>query len=851
MPNNNGGLYHQPHVTISHWKESAQYVFPKVSRKNRERRPDYHAHAQDLLEQLGAALGALPAPGADDRLAIDGLKRGVLVEVETMPPTPQAKATKIPALDFAQQEITVLRSERAEDRTERAIVFVPDDARQYLTNRIEAYGREDLGNQKRPDVDKFEVLEEIRTATAASLVVGQANLQNDQPIWWELWLRRPDAVVGAVEAVMGMAGLEVHPDRLAFPDTVILFVHAAATQLLPLLGRLNGAISEIRAANRNIETFLEHGENGLGQHEWVEDYVARVTPPPADAPVICIIDTGVAAAHPLVAPALAGAWTVNAVWGSDDHAGGGGHGTGMAGLVLHGDLVGPLADQRVVALGHQVESVKFLPPAGFPATEPARYGFVTQAAVSIAEIERADAVRSFCLATSTEETDSDAPSSWSGALDQICAGSMPGERQAGVAAKDHPKRLMLVATGNVWGGLKADVTQHHSLEDPAQSWNALSIGGYTTKIDLSPTEPGLTPLVGANEKSPFSRGSQVLPPDLTPIKPEVMFEAGNMMVDAADFCGINPVVSLITTGKDLITEPLVPFCATSAATGVAGNFVGQLKAALPDLWPETYRALTVHSAEWPQPIRSKFVGTGRSWRTISKRAKQEILRDVGFGVPDLTRAIASASNDVTLLAEAEIQPFARTPPDNRAVFNEVHFYKLPWPREALEALENCPVIMKVTLSYFIEPNLSGRAGTRPDTYRSFGLRFALKKRLETTQQFRQRLSRTDEKAEKADGETNYWLVGTQAVQAGSLHCDLWRGPAIDLASHDELAIFPVGGWWKSHAGQGRMNDKARYSLAISISAPDQEVDLYSEIMTEIEARIAAEVAIEAAPGHQG
>jgi hypothetical protein len=404
----------------------------------------------------------------------------------------------------------------------------------------------------------------------------------------------------------------------------------------------------------------------------------------------------------------------------------------------------------------------------------------------------------------------------------------------------------MVATGNVSGGQRALVTEHHSLEDPAQSWNALSIGGYTTKVDRSPTEPDLVPLAGANEKSPFSRGSQVLPPDLTPIKPEVMFEAGNMMVDATDFCGINPAVSLITTGRDLIVEPLVPFCATSAAAGLAGNFVGQLKAALPGRWPETYRALIVQSAEWPQPIRSRLVGTGRSWRTISKRDKQAILRDVGFGVPNLARAIASASNDVTLLAEAEIQPFARTP-DNRAVFNEVHFYKLPWPKEALEALENCPVIMKVTLSYFIEPNLSGRAGTRPDTYRSFGLRFALKKRLETTQQFRQRLSRTNENLEKAGSETDYWLVGSQSVQAGSLHCDLWRGPASDLAAHDEIAIFPVGGWWKSHTGQNRVTDKARYSLAISISAPEQDVDLYSQISAAIEARIAAEVAVDAGP----
>jgi hypothetical protein len=34
----------------------------------------------------------------------------------------------------------------------------------------------------------------------------------------------------------------------------------------------------------------------------------------------------------------------------------------------------------------------------------------------------------------------------------------------------------------------------------------------------------------------------------------------------------------------------------------------------------------------------------------------------------------------------------------------MHFYSLPWPKAALERLESEIVIMKVTLSYFIEPN---------------------------------------------------------------------------------------------------------------------------------------------------
>jgi len=70
-----------------------------------------------------------------------------------------------------------------------------------------------------------------------------------------------------------------------------------------------------------------------------------------------------------------------------------------------------------------------------------------------------------------------------------------------------------------------------------------------------------------------------------------------------------------------------------------------------------------------------------------------------------------------------------------------------------------------------------------------------------------------------------------------LHCDLWRGRAVDLAGHDALAIYPVGGWWKSHVGQHRMTDSGRYALTISIAAPGQEVDLHAEVSNLVEAKV--------------
>ena len=414
---------------------------------------------------------------------------------------------------------------------------------------------------------------------------------------------------------------------------------------------------------------------------------------------------------------------------------------------------------------------------------------------------------------------------------------MPGEADENVPAAERAKRLIVVATGNVSGGMAIDVLPSQPLEDPSQSWNVLTIGGFTRKEQSPEPPPELNAAVPANHRSPFSRGSQSLPDDLTPIKPEVLFEAGNMMSDAAGFCGWDPAVSLLSAGSDVVAEPLVPFWATSAAAGLAGNFIGRLQAARTDLWPETHRALTVDSAYWPEPIRKKFIGKGAHWKTGSKTEKQRHLREFGYGVPNIERAILSARNDATLVAQAEIQPFASGADGRTGVFNEMHFYDLPWPKTALEQLENEIVTMKVTLSYFIEPNLTGKAATRPDTYRSFGLRFDMKKRTETDARFRSRISASQTKdGTGTESETSCWLLGPKAIQAGSLHCDLWRGRAIDLAGHDAIAIYPVGGWWKSHVGQKRVTDKARYSLVISISAPGQDIDLYSEITTLVEAK---------------
>lgn len=833
------GSRDRPHIFINVFRETAQYAFPARAQQRKPLRENYAAHADALLEQLAQALGELPAPAADPRLSVEGLKPGTVVEVATLLPLDgsRTKAVKVPAaLEFPAQDIVVLRTERRQDRTESALLFVPDDARGFLEGRITRYGR-DPGNARRPDFERFEVIETIAAAPVRSLFVGDVDFESPHIVWWELWIHGGPGRAERVGVLARAANLDVHADRLLFPDTTVVFVHASAGGLATFAERVPGAITEVRRATGTIAPFLGRGAGGFGQQEWVAELAERIAPAPDDVPVVCALDTGVAAGHPLVSPGLKGAWAYDSAWGTHDHAPYGGHGTAIAGLVLYGDLEPHMNGTEPVVLRHGVESMKLLPPQGFPATKPPSYGVVTQGAIAQVEIERPHVKRAFCLATSATDFPPSRPSSWSGALDQVAAGSSPGDATDGMPASQAPKRLVVVATGNVSGGMMVDVVPSQPLEDPSQSWNALTIGGFTRKEMAPAPPPTLEPVVPANHRSPFSRGSQSLPDDLTPIKPEVLFEAGNMVSDDSGFCAWHEAVSLLALGSDVHVEPLVPFWATSAAAGVAGNFVGRLQAALPELWPETHRALAVDSAAWPQPIRKQLIGRGAHWKTGSKALKQQVLREVGYGVPDIERAILSARNDVTMIAEAEIQPFAIGADGRSGVYNEMHFYELPWPRTVLEQLENETVIMKVTLSYFVEPNLTGKAATRPDTYRSYGLRFAMKKRNETEAAFRSRVN----SAQEGDGsatekETNCWLLGPKAIQAGSLHCDLWRGYAIDLAGHDSIAVYPVGGWWKSHSGHRRVADRGRYAVVISIAAPGRAVDLHAEISNLVEVK---------------
>ena len=313
-----------------------------------------------------------------------------------------------------------------------------------------------------------------------------------------------------------------------------------------------------------------------------------------------------------------------------------------------------------------------------------------------------------------------------------------------------------------------------------------------------------------------------------PIKPDVVFEGGNLGVDPSnDHSDHVDDLALLTTFRRPEERQFTTTGETSAATALAARMAAQILVDRPQLWPETVRGLIVHSAEWTPAM------CGHLPASPLQSDIKIIIRRYGFGVPNLGRAVHSLNTDVTMVIENVIQPFYTTG-DGIKTKDMLH-HDLPWPIEALEDLGQAEVQLKVTLSYFIEPNPGERGWTKRHRYSSHGLRFAVKRSEETVDAFRRRINREAREENKQHGASGYdegWFFGPRLRDRGSLHSDIWKGTAVELASRHAIVVYPTGGWWREKPALQRAERQVRYALVVSLRTL-VDVDLYTPITTAV------------------
>ena len=220
----------------------------------------------------------------------------------------------------------------------------------------------------------------------------------------------------------------------------------------------------------------------------------------------------------------------------------------------------------------------------------------------------------------------------------------------------------------------------------------------------------------------------------------------------------------------------------------------------PTLTPETVRALMVHSAEWTPAMFARFTDAAASWITkICFVASAMVSRIfVGFFPVSTIRS--------RLLPRANFNRSFKE--EGRIKTREMRPHPLPWPTDALAALQNTDVTMHVTLSYFVEPSPGARGRTPRYGYQSHGLRFAVRNPLETEAAFEQRINKfvREEDYEAPGLPDPGWQFGrgSSLTSLGFVHSDIWRGRAIDLASRGYIAVYPTMGWWKKRPHLGAL-----------------------------------------------
>ncbi len=713
-----------------------------------------------------------------------------------------------------------------------ATVYIPAGKEKHFLNKIEKYATEDDKRSNKPkNYILVNSIEDIRLAVIESFWQDRIELMPDETAkWCEIWLRtgvdneQAQETISDFKTLCGQLNIEYQDDCLLFPERAVILINANGDALTNLI-ESSDSIAEFRLARETAGFWVELPPSE--QAQWVQDLRNRLQVNDNANVAITILDTGVNNGHELLSPVLTDAdcHAHKEGWGTEDHDG---HGTNMAGLVAYGNLQYHLEHSDVVEINHKLESVKILPPDGD--NDPKEWGAITQQAISRVEIQSADITHIGCMAiTAPEDIDQEKlgrPSSWSAAIDAMTAGY-----------PDDPQRLFIVSAGNIRDeqDFRAypDSNQTKSVENPGQSWNALTVGAYTEKTQIfDPDCHDHEVVAPSGGLSPYSTTSLVWDRKKWPPKPDIVFEGGNISKSPDGFVGNHEDLEILTTHRNVTERQFSTIHGTSSATAHAAWMAAQIQAAYPQAWPETIRGLMIHSAQWTNEMIQQF-GINLSRKTDINK----LLRICGYGVPDYNRAISCVQNRLTLIAQESIQPFDKKDSGGYRT-KDMHIHKLPWPQDVLIGLGETPVKLRVTLSYFIEPG-PGEIGFK-DRYRypSHALRFDVNSNSENRQDFLARLNNAA-RDEEYDRDTapssgsDRWLIGKNNRQFGSIHSDIWKGTAAEIATCNLIGVYPVIGWWRERHHFQRWNRRARYSLIVSLYTPEETIDLYTPIAVQL------------------
>jgi len=577
--------------------------------------------------------------------------------------------------------------------------------------------------------------------------------------------------------------------------------------------------------------------------------IAVPTPPAPNAPAVCVIDSGIQEGHTLLQPAIDQAASHCFLPGKTpadvgDFVSPAGHGTRVAGAVLYGETIPrngspqlPFWIQNARVLNEQNSMpVELFPPAAVRAAVERFHRGPRQTRIFNHSINAVGYCRSRYM------------SAWAAEIDALCAaydvlivqsaGNLPengvgpylGVKDHLLAGRDYPAYLYEAST---------------RISNPGQSLQALTVGSVA--YGFIEAGPWRTFATEQAHPSAFSRSGFGI---WDIIKPEVVEYGGDGIRTGNNPPDVQIGGRIAGACPELVRSTMFPpgpafdrdQVGTSFAAPKVTRIAAQLQASFPDEPAILYRALLVQSARWPEWAEALLTEL-RGLRPRNDQARRQqlldevsqVIRCLGYGIPDAARASTNSDHRVTLITSGETPIRAR----------ECHIYQVPVPPQLRQQADEFDIRIEVTLSYVAQPRRTRRHLRR---YLSTWVDWKSSKLGEGLNDFRVRaLKDQDSDTDPLPSSVLPWTIHEKPQHgfirntkrnSGTVQKDWAVVKSNALPDHFCIAVVGHQGW--SHDP----DSAARYALVVTFEILGQEISIYEPLRVAVQ-ELQAELEVEA------
>ena len=555
----------------------------------------------------------------------------------------------------------------------------------------------------------------------------------------------------------------------------------------------------------------------------------QLEPPESNAPKVCVIDSGIQERHSLLRVAIdsqnSTSWVPSETGNTSDYVRNGGHGTRVAGALLYPRKIPHSGKEKAICWiqnARVLDADCYLPIQLFP----------PHLLENIVEFYHNLKTRIFNHSiTGQTPCLTRYMSAWASTIDNLTW---------------HKDILVIVAAGNLPSVpypnkpiTRLSIREHISanrvypdylIEDscrianPAQSFQALTVGSIALN---SYHTPPYSSIAQKDQPSAFSCSGFGI---WNTIKPEVVEYGGDLVTDEGTPANIilHKDVAPELVRSTLYGGPAVGFdkVGTSFAAPKVSHIAARLAAELPNESCLLYRALIVQSARWPE------------WAMVKDVNKLHVIRQIGYGLPNVDRALGNSPNRVTLM----------TTGDRKIVARQAHIYQVKLPEKLRSPGDNFQIFVEVTLSYKAQPRRTRRNHRK---YLSTWLDWECSKKGEDPGIFLARILKEYDTPEDSDKKEKgfKWTLGKKSKNhgkidgvsrsAGTIQKDWTIVNSFELTDAFCIAVVGHEGWNNDPFAE------VPYSLVVSFEAIQADIPIYTSIVeAQIETEVQTETEIE-------